>query len=369
MTLLPDGGWLILGGEGAAGPLATAAIWDPRTEETTLLPNSLEHPRAYHTATILPDGTILIAGGTGAEGQAVASVELFDPAKQTFEPLLVTSPTPRSYHTATLLTDGRLLIAGGVSEQGEPLASAELWDLKAQTFETLPEPLFTARHSHSAALLPDGRVLVWGGLDQEDKPLDNGEVYDPGTQQFTFVERVSLPSLLRSDPAPPSLEASLPEDGATDVPRDSVIALRFSKPLLVQTVNADTVTLTGPDGAAAAIVIPAEDGMLAFVTTEKSLRPDATYSLVLDGPTDRAGSPLPLTILTFKTASVSLGAPAGTGLPSDAEEWIPGPEHFQGDWRSRRPDSPWLSLPPLQAGPGVTALAGQVLTLRGQPLP
>jgi hypothetical protein len=35
---------------------------------------------------------------------------------------------------------------------------------------------------------------------------------------------------------------------------------------------------------------------------------------------------------------------------------------------SNRPDSPWEKLPPLEARPGVTALAGQVLRLDGRPL-
>ncbi|HEU4391748.1 MAG TPA: carboxypeptidase-like regulatory domain-containing protein, partial [Blastocatellia bacterium] len=38
------------------------------------------------------------------------------------------------------------------------------------------------------------------------------------------------------------------------------------------------------------------------------------------------------------------------------------------DWQTGRPDSPWRSLPPLKAGDGVTAVAGQVLTLTGVPL-
>ena len=48
----------------------------------------------------------------------------------------------------------------------------------------------------------------------------------------------------------------------------------------------------------------------------------------------------------------------------DQEAWTPD----AADWRSHRPDSPWQSLKPLQAPPGVTALAGQVLRLDGRPL-
>src|SRR5439155_19677281 len=33
-TLLPDGRWLILGGEAAGRPVATALVWDPNTGAT-----------------------------------------------------------------------------------------------------------------------------------------------------------------------------------------------------------------------------------------------------------------------------------------------------------------------------------------------
>ena len=74
-TLLPDGRWLMIGGKGAAtaGPLPNAVIWDQRTNVTTPLPNSLQHPRAWHTATVLPDGNVLILGGLDANGEAVSA--------------------------------------------------------------------------------------------------------------------------------------------------------------------------------------------------------------------------------------------------------------------------------------------------------
>src|SRR5215218_10478469 len=40
-TLLPDGRTLLIGGEGANGPLATVSIRDPRTQEILPLPNGL----------------------------------------------------------------------------------------------------------------------------------------------------------------------------------------------------------------------------------------------------------------------------------------------------------------------------------------
>jgi len=53
----------------------------------------------------------------------------------------------------------------------------------------------------------------------------------------------------------------------------------------------------------------------------------------------------------------------------DDEQWMPGEEHRGGEWRSGRVASRWQRQPALQAQRGVTALAGHVLRLNGQPLP
>src|SRR5205823_24399 len=106
---------------------------------------------------------------------------------------------------------------------------------------------------------------------------------------------------------PPQLTGSIPQDGAIDVPLDSDIALRFSKPLRVETVNANTLTLSHSEGRVATKVIPAEGGRLAFVTPKERLLPGITYTLTLDGPTDGA-SPLAATSVSFTTAK---------GEPSD----------------------------------------------------
>ncbi|MGH7535095.1 MAG: Ig-like domain-containing protein, partial [Gemmatimonadales bacterium] len=204
---------------------------------------------------------------------------------------------------------------------------------------------------------------------------------------MTFIALQTKP--VSPDPAAaPQVEGSVPIGGATDVQPDSLIALRVSKPLDVHTVNATTVVLMGPEGLAAATVVPVEEGRLAFITPEAPLIPGATYTVTLDGPTDPSGARLPVTSIAFTVAHIIQAAegPAGSAPPSsssqpqssttasataggergappdDAQPWT-------GEWRDGRPYSPWHSLGPLQAPPGVTALAGQVLQLNGQPLP
>src|SRR5262245_45992282 len=65
-TMLPDGRWLIAGGLGPTGPVATAALWHPGTGELQLLTPGLGVARAGHTATLLPTGAVLVFGGIGA---------------------------------------------------------------------------------------------------------------------------------------------------------------------------------------------------------------------------------------------------------------------------------------------------------------
>jgi hypothetical protein len=160
VTLLSDGRWLFVGGEGVTGPEATATLWDPQTETILSLAQPL-YARAWHSATVLPNGNVLLFGGIGAEGQLVEQAEVFTPETHTFTTLTSTGLTARAFHTATLLTDGQVLIAGGISATGETLATAELWSPEnPQSAIGNPQSLTTARRNHTAVLLSDGTVLL-----------------------------------------------------------------------------------------------------------------------------------------------------------------------------------------------------------------
>lgn len=59
-----------------------------------------------------------------------------------------------------------------------------------------------------------------------------------------------------------------------------------------------------------------------------------------------------------------------TTTASSRDAWLPSRSNLAGvDWLSHRTPAAAALLPPLTAGPGVTALAGQVLTVGGTPLP
>lgn len=374
-TKLPDGRLLLLGGESGGRGTNTASIWDPRTGSTNQLFSRLNQGRAWHSATILPDGLVLILGGTSSANQLVSTVELFDPAASHFIDLPTTGVTARARHTATLLSDGQVLIAGGVDANGAAIQTAELWDT-VQPLTVNVSALTSARRGHTATLLADGRVLLWGGADDAGRAINGGDLFDPATQRFAAVG--TFPSaLIPLATDGPGLVASIPLDRSVDIDVESMVSLRFSKPLRPESVNTSTVSLNGPKGLEKITVVPAENGLLAFITPEGDLLPGATYTVTVNGAIDRDGLFLPVSGISFSTKRISGGAessstPGGLQVVSPSTGASPGSSDDDLIWKGKlkdgKPHSDWQDLPPLQAPPGITALAGQVLNLRGFPL-
>jgi len=353
VTQLPDGRWLLIGGEADHRAVDTVSLSDGITGAPVPIKSKLHQARAWHSATTLPDGTVLVLGGVGKNGAVVKSAELFDPERQTFSLLQVPDIAAQAYHTATLLTDGQVLIAGGT---GETL----LWDFKSKTFRALSAKLSAPRQKHKATLLFDGNLLIEGGVDGNGNEVTTAELFNLGSGSFNFTTI----SNAQMDQSAPFLAGSLPVNGAPEVPVDTFIALRFSKRLRVETLNAHAITLSGTEGTLEAKVVPAESGRLAFVTPKLSLLPGMTYTVSVAEAVDENGA----TIAPASTTFTTKGASEPVDTSSDAEVWNPDWTNFRGNWTHKHEDSPWRSLPLLQAAEGVTALAGQVLTLDGKPL-
>jgi RHS repeat-associated protein len=353
ITQLPDGRSLLIGGELDNQGVDTVSISDARTGAPIELKARLHQARAWHSATLLPDGTVLVLGGIGKNGAILRSAEIFDPKTQIVTLLTTPGNMAKAYHTATLLTDGQVLITGGV---GETL----LWDFVTKTFRTLPEKPKASRQKHKATLLYDGNVLLEGGDDDNGKQVTIADLFSTNTGSFNF----SSISSAQLEQTTPFLSGSFPADGATDISPDSLLALRFSKPLRVETLNFQTVILTGPRGKIDARIVPAEGGRLAFITAALPLDQGTTYTVSIGDALDESGTNITAGAVSFTTKGSSEPGSAN----SDGEDWIPNTGNLNGDWRSNRPDSPWQQLPSLEAAPGVTALAGQILLLNGNPL-
>src|SRR3989441_146085 len=205
--------------------------------------------------------------------------------------------------TATLLTDGRVLIAGGVSNSGALVSQAELWDPWSRTLGQRADgaraTLSPPRARHTATLLADGSVLLWGGVNVNGTGLDSGEVFDPQGGRFHPID-VPPPGL---DPLVdgPHVAGSLPGDGDRDVPVDVMIAVRFSQPVRVNTLNPSTVLLSSRAGIELITIVPAEGGRLIFITPTVALSSNTVYSLSLVGATDIAGRLVTPTAIHFTT--------------------------------------------------------------------
>jgi RHS repeat-associated protein len=353
VTELADGRTLLIGGEVDKGAVDTVAISDPRSGAPVAIKTKLHHGRAWHSATMLPDGRVFVLGGIGRNGEVLRSAELFDPQTQTFTLLTVPEIAAQAYHSATLLTDGQVLITGG---SGETL----LWDFKTKVFRTLAAKLSAARQKHKATLLFDGNLLIEGGVDGNGNEVTTAELFNVSSGSFNFTT-ISNEQMEQSAPF---LAGSLPANGATEVPVDTFVALRFSKRLRVETVNAQSITLSGQEGTLEAKVVPAEAGRLAFVTPKVPLLPGMTYTVTVADAIDESGAAVAPASSTFTTKKAA--EPVDTS--ADGEAWSPDWTNFKGNWQRKHEDSPWRSLPLLQAAEGVTALAGQVLTLDGKPL-
>ncbi len=370
-TLLPNGQILQIGGDNVTGvPLTSASIQDPESGVVTQLGSNLRYARAWHSATMLPDGTVGIIGGLGKGAETISTAEQFDRNTEVFGVVTVTGLTRRSHHTATLLTDGTVLVVGGISFDGKTLGSAQIWSPRTNQATSPSNSLNTPRSDHTAELQADGSVLIKGGVDAKGNKVESDEIYDPKLGKFSSAsaeQQASVSAPASAPSATPSLADSIPADGATSVAVSTLISLRFLAPMQVETVNSDTVTLSGPAGSVAATIVPAEGGMLAFVNPEAQLAPSTAYTVNVSGVVDADGVEMPTATFSFKTADVSTPAPRSSPTPATTKRKS-NPKH-KNRRTSVNPMPGRVPLPPLLVAPrGVTALSGRVLTLDGNPL-
>jgi RHS repeat-associated protein len=361
-------GLLMIGGQDAQGVRKSAYWVNPQTGATTAIGAQLSYARAWHSATVLPDGSVLVLGGVGEGGAIVTMPEQFDPIASVFVSGTSGNLTPRAFHTATLLVDRRVLIVGGISADGSVLGSIELWDPGTGQSTMLPVQLLTPRSGHTATLLPDGSVQIWGGVDGQGQSVSYGEVIDPIT---ATVRMEAVPLQPAQDQQPPQLETSLPQNGAAGVAVNVVLSLRFSKPLSLAGVNTSSVVLAGPNGAIPAKVIPAEGGMLLFVTPLAALESSAVYTLSLNGLTDNQGQAVPYSAIAFTTAAAATGVGTGvtSGSPGDTSSNSSGQQDpagaAGGALSVAQTDSPSLA----QSGKSPTAAPGRSSHFLVTPVP
>jgi N-acetylneuraminic acid mutarotase len=131
---LKDGRVLVTGGFTVIFPQTrtnTAEIYDPATGQWTLTGGAMSDPKVDHAIALLEDGRVLVAGGVKTLETPVASADLYDPRTDTWTP--VPSMSRARYGiSAVTLKHGRVLVVGGLNVDPDTfptnaLASAEIF--------------------------------------------------------------------------------------------------------------------------------------------------------------------------------------------------------------------------------------------------
>ena len=120
--------------------LANAWIFDVADKSWTAV-GDMKVARANHTMVSLPDGRVLVLGGVtmthvqSSQGAALACVEIFDPATDTFEMLEGCTPESTSstlpsqvmWPMAAVDEDYGVVIAGGFGDDEKGETNTSLW--------------------------------------------------------------------------------------------------------------------------------------------------------------------------------------------------------------------------------------------------
>lgn len=162
---------------GQEGDDVAAARFEDGRAEPLEAPSDLE--RRGHGAAALPGGDVLVVGGEAA-GTPLASAVRYSPEQSGGDDFEVVSEflaTPRTGAAVARARD-RLLVVGGQDEGGAVLADAELFD--AETLAPIAElPLSAARRGAVALPLANGQILIAGGTDQQGDPVGALELFTP----------------------------------------------------------------------------------------------------------------------------------------------------------------------------------------------
>jgi osmotically-inducible protein OsmY len=163
---------------------ASAEIYDPHTG-TFAATAAMGEPREGHVAVRLGDGRVLVIGGHRGRGSEVVisrTAEIYDVAAGRFTPT-GSMTTRRHKHDAVTLGDGLVLVLGGADERDNEgvYSSVEMFDPAKGTFQSR-SPMRIGRYKHrgTSVALSNGKVLLAGGASM-------AEEYDPATGISEFV--------------------------------------------------------------------------------------------------------------------------------------------------------------------------------------
>ena len=169
--------------------LATVEMYDPATDTWT---QKADMPTRKKTMTCVVDGKIYAIGGwlTTNEKPHLETVEVYDPATDTWAK---TQSMNRARCSAAIgVVNGEIYAIGGlgaspIQEQSDLyLSSVEVFNPKTNQWQEGTE-MSAPKALHTASVI-DGKIYVIGGYftkDNEFKKLSTIEIYDPTTDHWT----------------------------------------------------------------------------------------------------------------------------------------------------------------------------------------
>jgi hypothetical protein len=341
VTLLKDGTVLVTGGNHYVGStnfnaiLASAELFDPKTNKFTAVGDMTSPRNDSHRALLLNDGRVLITGGSATGKTQLRSAELYDPATRAFTAVGDMNEL-RAAQSTTLLPNGQVLAAGGYDDNTPgPTAGAELFNPVTGMFQPTGR-LRTKRYRHSAVPLPDGRVLILGGFGATGQALRSVEIYDPATGQFVvqgnLVEaRADLAATLLPDGRILVVGGKITNaQGQPDRARTSV---EIFDPATGQSAITDSL-IEGRDTPVAAPLPNGQVLVAGGALTAGNVWTPLSTAVMLDSNTGKASRTVSMTVARAYTSGVALpdgrvlivGGDGGTDGSSlnTAEVFVPG---------------------------------------------
>ena len=179
---LPNGNILVAGGfDGIMSPpnFADSEIYNRHTGVWTSTA-SMNRARAAAVAVQLENGRVLVIGGFDEHFTVLASAEIYDPRTNMWSLTTGSMNDARVEDFVAVLLPGRkVLVAGGTGTNGSSLKSAEIFNEATGTWSRI-NSMNIGRGEFANVKLHDGRVLVMGGVTQDGpSPTQTAEIFDP----------------------------------------------------------------------------------------------------------------------------------------------------------------------------------------------
>ena len=170
----------VIGGTDCADTVGSVVSFDTTTNVWSKA-GKMPTPRYMVAATTYTyNNTIVVAGGCNRDRIPVDTVDLYNPATNSWKSA-PHMPTTRC-HLVAVTIDDTVYVIGGFNKSLIPLNSVDAFSFKHYSWSSV-SPMNQARWGHGAVAY-DGKIYVAGGTDG-DVVIHTIEVYDPSVNTWT----------------------------------------------------------------------------------------------------------------------------------------------------------------------------------------